>query len=368
MAEPKCSFFGRCGGCSSQHLAYQLQLENKKKALASILGFDGVKVFHDKEYGYRNRMDFVFCPNGVGLRKKGTWDKTMQIDKCVISEERLQALLAEVNGFFTENDAFDLRTHKGTLRYAVIRTPGQTSSISFVLNQASPGFEDAVARIKEFASLTTADNIVITYTLPQTDVSSADEYSVVKGSDMLTETLMGHDFLYSVQGFFQNNTAVAGMMHEHCRSLLAAHETKGAHLLDLYCGVGTFGINNADLFKEVTIVEGYGPAIVAANKNVAANGAKNVRPILLDAMYLKRLEFPKPLYVITDPPRSGMHPKTIERLKELKPESIIYISCNVEQLGKDVLKFKDYKIANATMFDLFPQTPHIEAMVELVKM
>jgi 23S rRNA (uracil747-C5)-methyltransferase len=61
-----------------------------------------------------------------------------------------------------------------------------------------------------------------------------------------------------------------------------------------------------------------------------------------------------------------MHPKTIEQLNKLKPKAIIYISCNIEQLGKDLPKFKDYDTKNVAMFDLFPHTPHVEAIVELM--
>jgi len=88
---------------------------------------------------------------------------------------------------------------------------------------------------------------------------------------------------------------------------------------------------------------------------------------LLDAKNLKKLKFIQPLFVITDPPRSGMHPKTIEQLNILKPEIILYVSCNVEQLAKDIIKLKDYKIKSAAIFDLFPQTNHIEVIIELVK-
>jgi 23S rRNA (uracil1939-C5)-methyltransferase len=88
--------------------------------------------------------------------------------------------------------------------------------------------------------------------------------------------------------------------------------------------------------------------------------------VLLDAMQLKKLDLPDSLFVITDPPRSGMHEKTIEQLKKLRPKVIVYVSCNVVQLGKDLPKFKDYRIRSAALFDLFPQTPHSEAVVELV--
>ena len=137
-------------------------------------------------------------------------------------------------------------------------------------------------------------------------------------------------------------------------------------MLDLYAGVGTFGIINSGLFKEVYIVESDKNCIDAAKINIKNNSIKNAKEILLDAMKLKQLTLPKDLFVITDPPRSGMHPKTIEQLKNLKPKIIIYVSCNIEQLSKDLNKFSDYSIKSAALFDLFPQTPHIEAVVELV--
>jgi tRNA/tmRNA/rRNA uracil-C5-methylase (TrmA/RlmC/RlmD family) len=71
--------------------------------------------------------------------------------------------------------------------------------------------------------------------------------------------------------------------------------------------------------------------------------------------------------VITDPPRSGMHPDTVIDLNKRKPKAIIYISCNIQQLSKDIPKFYDYDLKSAALFDLFPQTPHCEGVVELVR-
>ena len=138
-------------------------------------------------------------------------------------------------------------------------------------------------------------------------------------------------------------------------------------MLDLYGGVGTFGIANADLFHAVTIVESVPASIKMAEQNVLFNNTLNVKGVVLDAQYIKRLSFFGRLFVITDPPRSGMHPKTIAYLNEIKPEVIIYISCNVEQLSKDLMKFHDYEVKSAALFDLFPQTTHSEAVVELRK-
>jgi len=159
-------------------------------------------------------------------------------------------------------------------------------------------------------------------------------------------------------------------MHKYVNELLKSYDAKDkfGHLLDLYGGVGTFGIINADLFKKVTIVEGFQGCIDAANANIELNDIDNAEALCMDAMQLKKVKLTSPLYVVTDPPRSGMHPKTIEELIRLKPERLIYISCNVKQLEKDLPKFlKHYTLKSAAMFDLFPQTNHMESVVELWK-
>ena len=333
--------------------------------MASALKHDDVKIFSGRQYGYRNRMDMVFHPGGLGFREKGYWYKIVDIEKCIISNDKLNILISEIRELFTDVDYFDIREHTGTFRYAVIRTPQNDSSISFVLNNASERLEEAIDRIKVFADITTARNILVTYVGANSGVSISDDFVVLKGSDMLEEEYLGKKFWYSVQGFFQNNHEMAEKMHAYCHELLKNYDTSEAHLLDLYGGVGTFGIINAELFKGVTNIESVPQSIDAANRNTKENGISNVKAMLIDAKQLRGVELPEPLFVITDPPRSGMHKRTINRLNELKPEVIIYVSCNVKQLEKDIPKFKDYEIKSAALFDFFPQTPHSEAVVEL---
>ncbi len=365
MATPLCPYFGTCGGCSAQHITYEIQIENKRKLLAQLISFDDVKVYADAPYYYRNRMDFVFHQNGVGLRKRKKWYDIVDIAQCVISNPKLNVLLTEIRNFFDVPDAFDMIKKSGTFRYAVIRTPSQNSSISFVLNTDSPRLSEAIEKIKSFASITTAQNVIVTYAAANTDVSTGNDFFTVKGSSMLTQSYLGKEFVYFVQGFFQNNTGMAEKMQEYVAELFKKYETKNAHLLDLYGGVGTFGILNAALFKSVTIVENNPSCIDAAKQNIKNNAATNVWPYAMDAKHLRRLMLKTPLYVITDPPRSGMEQKAIEIINSMLPDAIIYISCNVFQLKKDIFKFKKYEIKSAALFDLFPQTPHSEAIVEL---
>lgn len=375
---PKCPYFAlpdtgfrdKCGGCVTQHIPYEVQLENKKKRLQHAIDFENIEVFSGEEYAYRNRMDMVFTEEGIGFRQKKSWRWRVDIKHCDISNDRLNELIAEVREFFADADDFEPKEHTGTYRYAVIRTPQNDSCISFVLNSDSSKVGQAIERIKAFSKKTTANNILVTYMPAKTDMSYGEDFIVIKGTDMLEETMLGKTFHYSAQGFFQNNHKMAEEMHKYVNEILKSYEAKEkfGHLLDLYGGVGTFGIINAEYFKKVTVVEGFQGCIDAANENIKLNGADNVEAICMDAMQLKKVPLTSPLYVVTDPPRSGMHPKTIEQLIVLKPERIVYISCNVKQLEKDLPKFlKHYTLKKAAMFDLFPQTNHMESVVELWK-
>jgi len=369
MIEPKCPYFGKCGGCSTQHLPYEVQLKNKRERLEKEIGFSDIKVFSDNEWNYRNRMDMVFTPEGLGFREGGKWWKLIRVEECVISNNRLNELNKEICAYFGPDfDPFNVKERKGTFKYAVIRTPQNDSSISFVLNKDSERLDDAVTKIKHFAEKSTANNILITLNGANSSQSTEEKCEIVKGSDFLEEKIMGKTLRYSAQGFFQNNSVMAERMHEYVHELLKKQNPpQYSHLLDLYGGVGAFGIVNADLFHKVTSVESFEGCTIAAKNNIELNGVKNMEAICMDAKRLKQVKLPsKDLYVITDPPRTGMSEETVIELKKLKPKVMIYISCNVEQLGSDLPKFKDYKIKSAAIFDLFPQTNHMESVIELV--
>ncbi len=359
----------KCGGCTSQHIPYQTQLENKKTRLIAEIDYPKVEVFSDEEWFYRNRMDMTFTPEGIGFREKGKWWRTLGIKACVISNLKLNTLITEINEFFGPDfDYFNVKTHEGTYKYAVIRTPQNDSSVSIVLNKESPQYEAAKAKVREYAKVSTANHILITDMKAKSSQSTGEVFEVVKGSEMLEETILGKTFHYSAQGFFQNNSIMAEKMHEYVHQRLQKYPTEKAHLLDLYGGVGAFGIINAPLFESMTTIESFEGCTMAAKANIERNAIKWAEAICMDAKRLKQVRMPnKPLYVITDPPRAGMDQETIIQLRKLKPEVIIYISCNVEQLGKDLPKFSEYKIRSAALFDLFPQTNHMESVVELVR-
>lgn len=367
MTQPLCQYFGTCGGCMFQHVPYEQQLEQKKQALQNATGCKNIKIIPGEPYHYRNRMDFIFTKQGLGLRQKGQWNKIVDIEQCVISTPKINELLVELRTFFKDVEYFDIKRKAGTYKYAIIRAPQNDSSITFVLNEDSMQLGRAIDKIKAYAESSTANNILVVAVPAISEEVTDEEPFVAKGTEFLAETLQGKTFRYSIQGFFQNNSAMAEEMHRYVREILKTHQDKGSTLLDLYAGVGTFGIINADLFKEVIIVESFPSCIDAANENILHNHIENATAHALDAKNLAKLSLPKDLVVVNDPPRSGMHPKAIQELNHLKPKAIIYISCNVQQLAKELPHFKDYTIGSVALVDLFPQTPHSEAVVELVR-
>lgn len=366
MTEPLCPYFGNCGGCTFQDVDYESQLAMKKKWLAAVLGNDDISVFPSAPFFYRNRLDLVFHAGGLGFRTKGSWHKVIDIKRCVISAEPLNDLIKEVRLFFQEVDAFDLQKKAGTFRYAVLRTPHRNSSVSIVLNDDSPLIEEGLKKIREFAHRTRADHVLATYVSPESGASVSDRYSVLKGREMLEFEYLGKRFLSHVQGFTQVNDKVAEKLHRYCRKILESYHTTIGHLVDLFGGVGTFGIINADLFRTVLSIDNFPPAIRACHQNIRLNNVSNMQGHILDAKKLKKFSLPQPLYLILDPPRGGIHPKTLKRLKELRPELLIYVSCNLKHLTADLRELSTYQIKSAALFDMFPQTPHLESVVELV--
>ncbi len=365
MRKIKCPYFKKCGGCSFLDLSYKDQLRQKISFLEKLFNLK-IKSVPGPPLFYRNRMDFVFHENGLGLREKGKWYKVVDIKRCLLANKKINQLLKELRAYFKGIDYFNLKTQKGTFRYAVIRAPDKTSSISFVLNKESSNLKDSIQKIKEFSKRTSADIIAASFVPPQTDLSISSEFKLIKGTEFLKEFILRKKFFFHFQGFFQINSKIANKIHFYSRKLLSKILDKESTLLDLYAGVGTFGINNADLVKEVIFVENDKNSIKAAELNLKVNKIKNGKILEVDARDLNlKLLSGKKLFIITDPPRAGMHPKVLEKIEKLNPFGILYISCNPQRTKKELSYLSSFFIKRLIFFDMFPFTPHMELILYL---
>ncbi len=173
----------------------------------------------------------------------------------------------------------------------------------------------------------------------------------------LTDSLNGREYSYSPNGFFQINLPVYEMVLKE----IAKHITTNK-VLDLYSGVGSIGLSVAH-DKELTLVEVNGAAFEEMQKNAAGTKANCVLAKSEDVT-----EYIAPdQIVILDPPRAGCDMKLIEKLNEIKPKTIVYLSCNPITQARDIAALSDdYKIAELTPYNFFPRTPHIESLAILM--
>jgi 23S rRNA (uracil-5-)-methyltransferase RumA len=380
LTEPKCPVFGKCGGCTYQDKEYSAQLVIKKqetemafkRAEVEIPGAQDMKIFVKDEYFYRNRMDFAFNENGLGLREKGRFNKLVGFETCYISNEVINSLLAEVNAWYRANkdklEVFDVVKRTGTLRYAVSRGSffSKDSSITFIMNKDSDKLEHHINMIKQFAAGSKANNILYGMVKYNTDVSTVEDVVVVKGSDCLVENLGGIKYMYHTQGFFKNNSLVTMDMIFYMKDKI---KEKYPMLLDLFGGVGTFGIFYADMAKEVLVVDNSKTGGACAEKNILNSGKKNVIFKEADAVEIDKISpwliGKKSLYIM-DPPRTGLHKKTIKFINAMKPAKILYVSCNQARLAEDIRDLSEnYVFKDFALFDMFPQARHVESVAEL---
>jgi 23S rRNA (uracil1939-C5)-methyltransferase len=370
MRTPPCPYAHQCNGCQQQQVPYEQQLSQKVQQLSQLFAVQPqeITVLSDTEFSYRNRMEFIWTKKGLALRK--TKYEYTPIQSCIICSQGITTAMKDIHEHFLEIDAFDPHKKTGTFKYCVIRQ-AKTICISFVLNNKSSQIQQAQDQIQSFAQKNPSYTILVTYGSPLDEQTTSADYYVVQGSEYLQQTLCDTTITYHAQSFFQNNTAVAQKMIDYVSTKLAK---KNHILVDLYGGVGTFGITLAKSYEKVHIIEIDEQSINAANKNIIDNNRKNVITHCADASAIGKLPditiqktqtSTNDFSLIVDPPRSGVDVKTLRHILKLRPSTFIYISCNPFQLKKELVYILPYySIKSIAFADMFPQTTHIEALVE----
>ncbi len=342
--QPPCPYFGTCGGCQWQHIAYEAQLAYKKDVVGTqlqrIAGLSNSVVQPTlgmaDPWHYRNHMQFSVSAEGqLGLIAASSSDWVVPIEQCLI----MHALLQETF------DALDIEL-PGLLRLSLragVKTGEQM--IIFEMEDDQPPEVEV--------------NLPISCILLLSDETPV----ILVGSPHIHEELAGRKYRISAPSFFQVNTQQA----ETLVSLVSAFVSPSPEdtVLDLYCGVGTLALGLAANAKQVIGIESSEAAIVDAEKNALDLG--NVAFIHGAAEeVLPTLDAAGPL-VVVDPPRTGIDKAALAALLSLEPRRIVYVSCDPATMARDIkaVTGSGYHLREVQPVDMFPQTYHIECVALL---
>ena len=381
--EPVCSIFPACGGCMYQTMSYEDQMKMKEQQVkeildAAIIGdyeFEGVKA-SPKEFAYRNKMEFSFGdeykdgPLSLGLHKKGSTYDVLTAFDCKLVHEDMTKILVCVLDYFKERNVsyYKKMQHVGYLRHLLLRRGDITGEILVNLVTTTQEEYDLTPLVDALLALELEGKIVgILHILNDSlsDVVQSDETRVLYGQDYFYEKLLGMEFKITPFSFFQPNSRAAEVLYSTVRDYLG--DMKGKTLYDLFSGTGTIGQILSPVAERVIGVEIVEEAVVAANENAKHNGITNCKFLAGDVFKVLDEIEEKPDVIVLDPPRDGIHPKALPKILDYGVDTIVYISCKVTSLARDLemMQAKGYRVVKAVACDQFCQTVHVETIIKM---
>lgn len=383
--EPVCSLFPACGGCMYQTMPYEEQLEMKSEQMKEILDaailpgrsyqFEEIKG-SPKEFGYRNKMEFSFGdeykdgPLSLGLHKKGSTYDVLTAADCKLVHEDMTKILVCVLEYFRHIGAeyYKKMQHTGYLRHLLLRRGDTTGEILVNLVTTTQAEYDLQSLVEQLLRLELEGKIVgILHILNDSlsDVVQSDETRILYGKDYFYEKILDMEFKITPFSFFQPNSRAAEVLYSTVREYIG--DIHDMTVFDLFSGTGTIAQVLAPVAKQVIGVEIVAEAVEAARENAARNGLDNCRFIAGDVFQVLDEIEEKPDVIVLDPPRDGIHPKALPKILDYKVDKIVYISCKVTSLARDLemMQGRGYEVVKCVAVDQFCETVHVESVVLL---
>jgi 23S rRNA (uracil1939-C5)-methyltransferase len=366
---PPCPIYGRCGGCQLQHASYSAQLQLKRDVLIETLGRVGG--IHDVEvppvipspqpFGYRNRARFSVAQQGgpstaVLAFHEERSHRLVPVDECLLLAPLLNEALAQLNKLLPS--ARDMMLQEISL--ATSFTTGEVV-IQYTADHVSRRrVEDWFARVRE-------SHPVKGQALCSGRGREARRW--VDGEMTLTERIGDCVFRMSDRSFAQANWKLNELLIGDVKQWVL--ETTGSTLrvLELYAGIGNLGLPIARGGALMTFVEGNRAALADARENARINHIGRCRFRAASAEAFLQAAVPGEYdVVLLDPPRTGLSAEALAGLLRLQSKRILYVSCDPPTLARDLRAFRDagYRLGRLQSYDMFPQTMHLETVVELI--
>ena len=373
-----CKTAKKCGGCRYQGISYEEQLKQKEKQVGKLLSKYGKIspiIGMEYPYYYRNKVHAVLGRDRKGNVISGIYEanthRIVPVEECQIEDKKSQAIIHTIRDMLK---SFKIKTYDedsdyGLLRHVLVRRGFHSGEIMVVLVAVSPIFPSknnfVKALRKEHPEITT---IVLNVNDKRTSMVLGERNITLYGPGFIKDTLCGKRFRISPNSFYQVNPVQTERLY---RTAIRFAELNGKEtVIDAYCGIGTIGIAASESAGTVTGIELNREAVRDAILNAKENQIKNVRFHQGDAG-----EFMEEMaaagehadVVFMDPPRAGSDEKFLSSLVKLRPERVVYISCNPETQARDLqfLTRKGYGVRQIQPVDMFPWTDSIECCAAL---
>lgn len=379
-----CATYQRCGGCDLRHMTYENTLNLKREIVQSLVN-KGLKnkvavedtIGMDNPYNYRNKAQYP-----VGIDKNGNpavgvfaqrTHTIIPIENCMIQTEISQDIAKTIINFIKEKNisVYNEEKQTGLVRHIVIKVGKYTNQVMCILvvnsrNYNSPIDTELVELLRrKYPEIKT---IIKNINTQNTNVILGKENINIYGDGYIEDKLGEYTFKISPMSFYQVNPVQAEILYN--TAIEAAKLSKEDVLFDLYCGIGTIGIFASRYVKQVYGIEIVPQAISDAIENAKINNIKNAEFIVgdvetaFDELINKKQIIPTA--IIVDPPRKGLDDKTIQNILKIKPEKLVYISCNPATMVRDLAKMEEvYNISKIQPVDMFPFTKHVECVAVL---
>lgn len=374
-----CPLYKKCGGCQLQNMTYDEQLSFKMAKCIKLLGkFSKVDEIIGMEtpYHYRNKVQAAF---GIqrGQIISGVYQssshKIVGVDECMLEDKKADEIIGTIRKLLPrfKLTAYNEDTGRGFLRHVLVKRGFSTGEIMVVLVTGTNLFpkknEFLNELLRRHSDITT---VVWNINSAKTSLVLGQKETVLFGNGYIEDILCGKRFRISSKSFYQINPVQTEKLYTKAIDFaeLKGNET----VLDAYCGIGTIGIVASGKAKRVIGVELNKDAVKDAKANAKLNNCENAEFYCADAgefMVGMASENEKVDIVLMDPPRAGSDIPFLKSVVTLKPEKIVYVSCNIETQARDLnfLCKNGYKVKKIQPVDMFPHTQHIECICCLIR-